>query len=220
MKFPTSSKATSMKQNPLLIAATIAASLFILQTASADNLATNGNLSTDATGWGTRLIKLPGTDGATTKEIDKLADKDQRFITYVPDDGAEGSKGCLKFDMEVDEDYSTHPSEVGIYARIQKIPGSEESPARVKVIFFAKSPDSAVAFLRVGRQGADSGFKLVPLTPDWEKFEVAVRSPHPIQGVLFSPSDKYGNKIVPGPVLIDEVVVEDVSGQPVEATAQ
>jgi hypothetical protein len=220
MKFPTSSKATSMKQNPLLLAGTIAASLFILQTAIADNLATNGNISTDATGWGTRLIKLPGTDGATTKEIDNLADKDQRFITYVPDDGAEGSKGCLKIDMEVNDDYSTHPSEVGIYARIQKIPGSEASPARAKVTFFAKSPDSAVAFLRVGRLGAGAGSKIVPLTPDWEKFEVAFGAPHPIGGVLFSPSDKHGNKIVPGPVLIDEVVVEDVSGQPVEATAQ
>jgi hypothetical protein len=209
-----------MKQNSLLIAATVAASLLILKPASADNLATNGIIATDATGWGTRLIKLPGTDGATTKEIDKLADKDQRFITFVPDDGANGSKGCLKIDMEVNDDYSKHPSEVGIYARIQNIPGSEESPARAKVAFFAKSPDSSVAFLRVGRLGAGAGFKIVPLTSDWEKIEVAFGAPHPIQGILFSPSDKHGNKIVPGAVLIDEVVVEDVSGQPVDATAQ
>ena len=113
----------------------------------------------------------------------------------------------------MNDDYSTHPSEVGIYARIQKIPGSEASPARAKVTFFAKSPDSAVAFLRVGRLGAGGGLKIVPLTPDWQKFEVAVGAPHPIQGILFSPSDKHGNKIVPGPVLIDEVVVEDFSAQ-------
>jgi hypothetical protein len=196
-----------------IVTSFVAANLLFVTLANADNLASNGSLDTDTQGWGTRLLKLLTDDPKGPKDVDKEAAKEGRFMTYDGVDGANGTKGCLKIDMEVVEGYSKHPSEVGIFARIQKVPGSEGAPARVKVSFFAKSPDDVVRFVRVGRLGSGGGNNVFPVTSEWQKFEFVLSAINPIDGVLFSPSNKYGNTIVPGPLLIDEVTVEDASAQ-------
>lgn len=202
-----------MNINMCMIVAVVAATLVLAGPTRAENLAKNGSLDTDATGWGTRREKIAVVDGKQTKTIDEEA----KFISYLADDGANGTKGCLKIDMVVAEGYSKHPSECGAYASIRKIPGSAEAPARVKVTFYARCPDQSVAFLRVGRLGAGGSNKILPLTGEWQRFEYVMSAPYNMNGILFSPTEKYGTTIVSGPVLIDEVTVEDVSALPVNA---
>jgi len=208
----TQNKTGENKVKMNLIAA-VAAAIVVTSSARADNLAKNGSLATDATAWGTRREKIGVVDGQHSKTIDEEAN----FTSHLADDGANGTKGCLKISFVVNEDYTKHPSECGAYASIRRIPGSAEAPARAKITFYARCPDKSVAFLRVGRLGAGGDQKVLPLTEEWQKFEFVMSAPYNINGILFSPTDKYRAMIVSGPVLIDEVTVEDVSVLPVKA---
>jgi hypothetical protein len=102
------------------------------------------------------------------------------------------------------------PHLTGVYAKIRKVSGSVDSPAHLKVTFYAKAADQNTGYLRVGRLAGGGNKCVFPLSSDWEKFEADISAPHDMDAILFCPSDKSGNKAIDLEVLLDEVVVEDI----------
>lgn len=167
------------------------------QAIGADNLVENPDLACDTNGWKTVSHK--------SGERDKHAD----FITYVADQGANGTKGCLKMTTQIEEGIS-FPSASGVYTNISKVLGSAESPAHLKVTFYAKAADQSTGYLHVGRLWGGGKKCIFPLSSEWEKFEAEISSPYDTDAILFCPSDKSGKEAINGEVLLDEVVVEDL----------
>lgn len=135
-----------------------------------------------------------------------------QFISHLSDEGADKTKGCLKIQIPAERSEGIHPIRLGAAVKIPGIPGSEEAPARVRIVFSAKTNGSdGPVFLRVGRAGGGGELSKTELSSDWQQYEVQVSSPHPLHTLLFTPTDKDGARVSESPVLVDQVEVTEVS---------
>ncbi|MEI6492571.1 MAG: hypothetical protein WCO94_08480 [Verrucomicrobiota bacterium] len=191
-----------MKIYITIVAAFAATCVAITQATGSENLVKNPDLSSDTAGWETMC--MPRTDGASVRN------KEANFISHVADQGAAGTQGCLKVSTKLEEGTLNTTNNTGACASIVKVSGSDETPARVKVTFYAKSADHTTEYLYIGRVGGGGNKHALPITSDWQKFEVEISAPYPISGIIFCPTNKIGKDAVNGEVLLDEVAVEDL----------
>lgn len=198
-----------MKKSIAVVAALVAANVV-----SAQNLVKNSSLAANADGWKTVCMRTSVVDGKTVKNPDKEAN----FIGYVADDGAAGTKGCLKVAIKITDNLFKYPTHVGVFPVLSStIKGSKESPARVKVSFYAKSLEPTPGCLHIGREIGGSNRRILALTAEWQKFEVELTSEFSVNHILFTPTNKKGNEVVADAVLLDEVSIEAINLPPVAA---
>ena len=191
-----------MKMNTTTIAAFVVICMSTTSAISAENLVKNPELSSDTAGWETMC--MPRTDGTSVRN------KEANFISHVADQGAAGTQGCLKVSTKLEEGTLNTTNNTGVCASIVKVSGSDETPARVKVTFYAKSADHTTEYLYVGRVFGGGNKHVLLITSDWQKFEVEISAPYPISSIIFCPTNKIGKDAVNGEVLLDEVTVEDL----------
>jgi hypothetical protein len=145
----------------------------------------------------------------TTESSDGTSDG--VLIEHVADEGADGSKGCLRIKIPEGVASENHPIRAGAALKIPSLPGSEEMPALVRIVLFARiEGDDGAPFLRIGRAGGAGTSSQIELSSEWEIYEVEISSPFPLHTLLFTPTDKSGTKISESPVLIDQVTVIEV----------
>ncbi|MCX6972614.1 MAG: hypothetical protein NTV93_21025 [Verrucomicrobia bacterium] len=191
-----------MKMNTTTIAALTVTCLMTIPVIGADNLVKNPDLSADTTGWQTSCFTATGEEAKRDKGAD--------FISHVATDGAGGSKGCIKITTKLEEGGGKTPHNTGGWALIEKVPGSPETPCHLKVLFYAKSGDGTTGYLYVGRVNGGGNKHILPISSEWQKFEVEISAPYPTSGIIFCPTDKKGKDAIDGEVLLDEVTVEDL----------
>lgn len=134
-----------------------------------------------------------------------------QFISHSNDEGAGETKGCLQIQIPAELSEGIHPILLGAAAKIPKILGSEDAPARVRIVLSAKTKGSdGPVFLRIGRAGGGGEFSKIELSSDWQQYEAELSSPLPLHTLLFTPTDKEGVRISESPVLIDQVKVDEV----------
>jgi hypothetical protein len=167
-----------------------------------DNLVKNPELASDTSGWET--IRMERGNGSS-KRI-----KDANFISHVTDDGAAGTTGCLKISTKFEGGDPVFLKDTGVFVQIPRVSGSEDAPAILKVAFYAKAGNDATSYLYVGRLYGGGNKHKLPLTSDWQRFEVEVSAPHDTSGIIFCPTNEKGSQAVEGEVLLDEVTVENV----------
>ena len=167
-----------------------------------DNLVKNPDLASDTSGWGT--IRMERIDGSS-KRINNA-----NFISHVSDDGAAGTTGCLKISTKFEEGGEVFLKDNGVFVQIPRVSGSEDAPAILKVTFYAKAGNEATSYLYVGRLYGGGNKHKLPISSDWQRFEVEISAPHDTSGIIFCPTNEKGTQPVEGEVLLDEVTVENV----------